>query len=200
MPDATDRPIPAKRLFIAVLLDYARGVHRAGFVGAPRMLYDTELLKRGKYVVVDLKEFVEFRDLPPAGLTGSSKDEYSGGPMLADYMGDLILSIEVPDDGELRELEIHAEPPTAGPFREYWLPPEVANRYLDTLKVFVPNTEEEIPRELLGADHAVLVTERSAAVVVGALCLCGEKWRRVPAGPSDTDQQTAFESWSGDHL
>jgi hypothetical protein len=74
-------------------------------------------------------------------------------------MGDFVLSILVPE-AEVREYEVHEDPPLGWPFREYWLTPDIANKYRDSLEVWVPGTEEQVPAELLSQDHAVIVTDR----------------------------------------
>jgi hypothetical protein len=99
----------------------------------------------------------------PAGLTFSRTAEATaeqtaddeikitigGGPVLADDPGDFVLSIEVPDDLSLEHEALYDEP-EGWPFREIWLPEDVANRYRDTLKVYDPIDEEEIPLDLVG--------------------------------------------------
>jgi hypothetical protein len=74
---------------------------------------------------------------------------FDGGPTLSDYLGDFVVSIEVPDDVAL-EHEAHEEPPMGWPFREFWLSPDLANRYRDTLKVFDSNDGEEVRPDLVG--------------------------------------------------
>jgi hypothetical protein len=55
----------------------------------------------------------------------------------------------MPDEIAL-EHEWHEEPSAGWPFREIWLPPEVANAYLDTLKVLDSHGRDEIPPDLVG--------------------------------------------------
>lgn len=205
-----------KRLCIAVPTHYARSVYQHGFTASERPLYDPDELAKGNYVETESRAFIEFRDMPPVGLTFSLTAEATaevdpdddhrinmtidGGPVLADYMGDFVLSIEVPDDEALHQMEIHEDPPLGWPFREYWLEPQVANQYLGTLKVFVPETGEEIPAELLGQDHAVIIAQRfglSEPLVVGARCVCGGRFRQLVA--DDEEQRAAFARWSGEH-
>jgi hypothetical protein len=231
------------RLYAAVLMDYARHVHRAGFIGRPEVTYETEKLALGEDVAIHTQAFCEFRDMPPAGLTFSLTAEaqveeryadtiemtISGGPVLADEMGDLVLSILVPD-GEIREYEIHEDPPQGWPFREYRLPVDVANKYRHSLEVWVPESEEQIPVDLLSQDHAVIVTERFDFVIspgddfldASRTALTGEltpeqtemleaERATIPAGAlcvcgerwrwdGVEDQAAAFASWSSRHL
>jgi hypothetical protein len=176
--DARGREDQVTRLYAAVTMDYARLVHRTGFVGQLEVLYDTDKLALGEYVAIGTQEFCQFRDMPPAGLTFSLTAEaqtevrnddsieitIGGGPVLADEMGDLVLSILVPDT-EIRQYEVHEDPPQGWPFREYWLPVDVANKYRDSLEVWVPESAEQIPVDLLSQDHAVIVTERFGLVM-----------------------------------
>ena len=205
-----------KRLFVAVPTDYAHSVYQHGFTASERPLYDPDELANGPYVKIESRAFVEFRDMPPVGLTfsltaeatveGDPDDDHrvnvtiDGGPVLADYLGDFVLAIEVPDDEELHQMEIHEDPPLGWPFREYWLEPEVANQYLRALKVFVPETREEIPAELLGRDDAVIITQRfglSEPLVVGARCVCGGRFRQLVT--EREEQRAAFARWSAEH-
>jgi hypothetical protein len=127
----------------------------------------------------------------------------SGGPVLVDDIGDVILSIEIPGD-EVAQYEVHEDPPEGWPFREYWLPPYIANAYRSTLKVFISASGEEFDPALLRGDHAVLVTERFSAfptetgeaAPVGAVCVCGERWRWRGG---DEDPRAAFPDWAADH-
>jgi hypothetical protein len=119
------------RLFMAVTARYARRVHQTGFVGQPETMYDSDKLDAGEYVETGPQEFCEFRDMPPAGLTfsltaethakvddeGNLAVEIGGGPVLADDMGDFVLSIRLPSE-EIREHEVHEDPPQGWPFRE----------------------------------------------------------------------------------
>jgi hypothetical protein len=163
------------KLYMAVPIAYARRVVTNGFAGDPD---------------------VKFRDIPSQGLTRSVNvdvewtaddvphETVTPGPRLEDDIGDLTLVIDMPGT-DVQPFEARYDPPQGYPFREYWLPPELANRYRHTLRVFVPLTDEEIiPPTLLLQDHAVIVTERFAeygpdhpAVPVSALCTCGERWR-----------------------
>ncbi len=166
------------RLYAAVTMDYARLVHRTGFVGQSEVLCDTDKLALGEYLAIGTQKLCQFRDMPPVGLTFSLTAEahaevrndesieitIGGGPVLADEMGDLVLCILVPDT-EIRQNEVHEDPPQGWPFREYWLPVDVANKYRDSLEVWVPESEEQIPADLLSQDHAVIVTERFGFVI-----------------------------------
>src|SRR6476660_1923473 len=127
--------------------DYARHVIDHGFVGLPRAVYDAEELdvatrdmRDGEVTPreklpdpIDVAEYCEFRNMPPGGLisrtteaeleqTGGTefKMTIDGGPSLLDDSGDFVLSIEVPDRVALAN-EIHEEPPSGRPFREFWL-------------------------------------------------------------------------------
>ena len=76
----------------------------------------------------------------------------SGGPALADYMGDFVLEIEVPDE-IAAPWEVKEEPPKGWPFREYWLAEELANEYRHTLVVYRWAHDvdlEQVPPELVG--------------------------------------------------
>jgi hypothetical protein len=137
------------RLYMAASTEYAQHVIAKGFVGIPRRLVDG-----------GVAEFCEFRDSPPtgidlsitAGVIPGSEDEptrITGGPVLVTDPGDFILSIEVPND-LASQREVHEDPPGPWPFREVWLAPEEANRYLDTLKVFDSNDGEEVRPDLVG--------------------------------------------------
>jgi hypothetical protein len=154
--------------------------------------------------------------MPPSGLTlslvtdthyertdeGAFSITLSGGPVLADDMGDLVLAIEVPDDEALHEMEVYEDPPQGWPFREYWLPPDVANRYRGTLRAWIPETDEEIPLALLAQDHAVFITQRlgDPGVPVDAMCSCGERWR-VPDPMADSwqENEATFGVWLDAH-
>jgi hypothetical protein len=144
------------RLFIALPTEAARLFIERGFAGIPRVLYDAdatlEEVNSGKAKPTGVAEYVEFRDQPPVGLTLSRTAEVTeaeigddsmaitigGGPVLADDLGDFILSIDVPDEVALAH-EAKEDPPSGWPFREFWLPPEVANTYRHTLKAFDSN-------------------------------------------------------------
>lgn len=92
----------------------------------------------------------------------------SGGPVLLDDPGDFVLSIEVPDD-LAREHVVTEEPgrlyeqddegrwvsageaePASWPFREFWLSPQAAAQYWDSLTVYDSNDQEEVRPDLVG--------------------------------------------------
>jgi hypothetical protein len=176
-------------LYMAVSTAYARRVIDEGFVGR-----SVSLLEGGE------TEVCEFRDIPPVGLTVSltaeaeaentekgSKVTIGTGPVLADDIGDFVLSIEVTSEMG-KEYEIDEETAAGWPFREHWLPPEVANAHRGSLKVFISESGEEVssPTEVLLRDHEVLLTEVFEDAPAGALCVCGQRWaldgrRRGPA-------------------
>ena len=138
--------------------DYARQVIDQGFVGRPRAVYDAEELDaatrdtpEGEITPpeklpepTDVVEYCEFRDMPPGGLASSRTTEAEIA-----QTGDFVLSIEVPDSVALAN-EIHEEPPWCRPFREFWLTPEEANRYRDTLEIIDSNDGEEVQPDLRG--------------------------------------------------
>jgi hypothetical protein len=173
-------------LYVAVPMNYARFVVERGFVGVERA-----------FIEGGSAEFCEFRDIPPTGLTFSRTTEVTaeptetgisltigGGGILADYIGDVVLSIDVPEAAAL-ECEAREDPPAGWPFREFWLSPELANAHRSTLRAWVSESGEEIDPDLLRLEHAVVVTERFAAfrteageaAPVGAVCVCGARWR-----------------------
>jgi hypothetical protein len=157
--------------------DYARHVIDQGFVGLPRAVYGAEELDaatrdtpEGEIAPpkklpepTDVVEYCEFRDMPPGGLASSRTTEaeieqtgetefkmtIDGGPSLLDDPGGFVLSIEVPDSVALAN-EIHDERPWDRPFREFWLTPEEANRYRDTLEIIDTNDGEEVQPDLRG--------------------------------------------------
>lgn len=165
------------RLYRTATTDYARHVIDEGFVGVRRSMYEPEALAaaiaetpegqvtdRGELPEpIDVEEWVEFRDLPSQGATFSRTTEVlaveeadgrvhiaiGGGPVLVDDVGDFVLTIEVPDDVAL-EHEVHEDPPAGWPFREFWMPPDLANRYWNTLKVLDSETGEEVRPDLVG--------------------------------------------------
>jgi hypothetical protein len=129
----------------------------------------------------------------------------AGGPVLAEYMGDLVLSIVVPDV-RARQYRTREEEPMGWQFSYYWLPPDVADRYRDSLEVWVPETGEQIPPDLLRKDHHPVVTERvdfgtwlpltqRPTKPTRALCVCGDRW---DWGHED-DLDTAFATWLSRH-
>jgi hypothetical protein len=153
------------RLYIALPTAAARLFIDDGFVGRPRVMYDQHVtladIEAGAKPT-GVAEYVEFRDMPPVGLTFSRTTEadveptddglevtIDGGPVLADDPGDFILSIKVPDE-VAREHEVTEDPPAGWPFREFWLPPEVANAYHHTLKVFDSSDGDEVRADLVG--------------------------------------------------
>ena len=205
---------------MAVPADCARHVIDVGFVGT-RTVYATKEDGIPDYSRPDPTPLCEFRDLPPAGLTFSRTTEaevdqdevkvtIGGGPLLADFMGDFILSIEVPDElvkpWQVTEKSLGETEPASWPFVEYWIPDTVANQHLSTLRVFVPESEEEVDPALLHSEHAVVITERFAtflteageAAPVGALCLCGERWR-WGGSMTGEDPRAMFPVWAAQH-
>jgi hypothetical protein len=186
-------------LYMAVSTAYARHVIDEGFVGR-----SVSSLEGGE------AEVCEFRDLPPRGLTLSLtaeaeaeqtekglKTTIAGGPVLADDIGDFVLSIEVPSE-IAKEYESHEEPPAGWPFGEYWLPPDVANAHREWLKVFISESGEEVssPTEVLLRDHEVLLTEVFEDAPAGALCVCGQRWRWTGG---DEGQRASFTAWASAH-
>jgi hypothetical protein len=186
-------------LYMAVSTAYARRVIDEGFVGR-----SVSLLEGGE------TEVCEFRDIPPVGLTLSltaeaeaentekgSKVTIGTGPVLADDIGDFVLSIEVTSEMG-KEYEIDEETAAGWPFREHWLPPEVANAHRGSLKVFISESGEEVssPTEVLLRDHEVLLTEVFEDAPAGALCVCGQRWRWTGG---DEDQRTSFTAWASAH-
>ena len=149
-------------LYMACTTEDARQTIDGGFVGVERYLYDVD--DSGRMVQQDHPTaFCEFRDIAPSGWTVSRTTEIeaeqtgedqirmtvSGGPVLADFTGDFTLTIEVPDD-EVFQYEAKEEDPSGWPFREFYLPPEVANQYRHTLKVYDPEDGEEVRPDLVG--------------------------------------------------
>ncbi len=139
------------KLYQAATTTDARHVIDHGFVGRSIMLTSGEIA-----------DFVQFRDLPPAGLTSSRTAEVeatlhddqidvriSGGEVLVDDLGDFVLCIDVPDD-VARDFRVAEEPPSGWPFQEYWLSPEWANAYRHTLVVFDSDDGEEVRPDLVG--------------------------------------------------
>jgi hypothetical protein len=103
--------------------------------------------------------YCAFRDQPPGGLVLSRTAEIEavdagmtvridGGPVLADDASYFIMSIDVPGK-DLAECEIHEDPPPGWPFREFWLPPELANSHIDSL-AFDSDDGEEVRSDLVG--------------------------------------------------
>jgi hypothetical protein len=147
------------RLYMATNTKYARHVIEEGFIGVSHVVYDAD----GK-PTDEVVDWCEFRDLPPGGLTPSITTEteiepmdegiaiaiaMSGGPMLADGGGDFLLAIDVPEDVALK-YELNEDPPSGWPFREFGLPPEVANEHRHTLCVFDSKDGEEVRPDLVG--------------------------------------------------
>lgn len=110
----------------------------------------------------EIMDLVQFRDLPPGGLTlsratqvaeavevGEIRVSITGGAVLADDFGDFILAIELPDD-LAATYRVAEDPPTGWPFREYWLSPEVANQLRYTLTVDDSDDGEEVRHDLVG--------------------------------------------------
>jgi hypothetical protein len=207
------------RLFAAGTTNGVRQVVADGFTGIPELTYPgnagtIEEMRASEATVV---YFVKFRDLPPAGMTFSRTTEMDaeqtseneirvdidGGPVLMDDMGDFQVPIDVPAE-VIAEYEVVEDPPSGWPFREYWLPPDVANEYRPTLLVLVPeDPDQEVPLELFTREHAVVITERFAAfgsdenpAPVGARCVCGDDWRW---SGGDTDPRDQFPGWLAAH-
>lgn len=143
----------AMRLYKAVSASYARHVIDVGFIGVPNCTVE------GEYF-----EYVEMRDIPPAGLTFSRTAEMEvavdevtghidarigGGPVLADDLGDFIVSIAMPAD-VAAQYRITYEDPPGWPFQEYWLDPDVTNAYRHTFVVFDSDDGEEVRPDLMG--------------------------------------------------
>lgn len=110
----------------------------------------------------DTVTFVEFRDLSPTGATltptaelGSASDgaepmeTISGVPVLGGDPGDFILAIDVPTD-EASRYEAIPETPEEGPLHEFYLDPELADRYRHTLMVFDSHDGDEVRLDLVG--------------------------------------------------
>lgn len=72
-----------------------------------------------------------------------------GGAVLADGPGDFCLSIEVPDE-LLAQRRLEGDIGDEFGFKQYWLSPEEANRYRDTLKVYDSEDGEEVRLDLVG--------------------------------------------------
>jgi hypothetical protein len=149
------------RLYKAAQTAAARRVIDHGFLGIPRWVYAED--DPDFNGLAEVVEYVEFRDMPPGGMTfsrttetavtdsdeDSIKVEVSGGPVLMDFVGDFVLCIEVPDELAL-QWEVKEDTPAGWPFREFWLTPDQANQYRDTLVVFDSNDEEEVRLDLVG--------------------------------------------------
>ena len=122
------------KLYMAVPADYARHIIDSGFEGSAAHWLEAE--------DGTVSHYCPFRDQPPGGLVLSRTAEIeadvtgdamalrvSGGALLADDLGDFVMSIDVP--GEMAaQFEVHEEPPAGWPFREYWLPADIANAHL----------------------------------------------------------------------
>src|SRR4051812_33083001 len=105
-------------LYMAVSTDLARFVLDHGFVGRPRVMIDDDHQPTGQ-----VRDFCEFRDVPPIGLTLSRTAELrveedhddamsvtiEGGATLLDDLGDFVLALDVPDDVAL-EARVREEP------------------------------------------------------------------------------------------
>jgi hypothetical protein len=76
-----------------------------------------------------------------------SKKTIDGGMSLLDDPGDVVLSIEVPESVALAS-EIHEEPPSGRPFREFRLTPAEANRSRDRLEIIDSNHGDEVQPDL----------------------------------------------------
>lgn len=152
------------RLYMPAATEYARYVIDNGFVGIPTPMYDSDELEAAGHgsprtyrsgeampplpEPKEWKEWCIFRDMPPGGLTFSRTTEMSaehaedgveitveGGPVLADDMGDFVLSVDIPDD-IAAEYRVYEEEPLGWPFQEYYVEPDLANRYRHTLTVY----------------------------------------------------------------
>ena len=141
------------QLFRAVSTEYAKQVIEDGFVGTEVAWTDEASKPTG-----EVQSICEFRDMPPTGLTSSLTTEvtveageedfqvtFAGGPVLADDLGDFVLSIEVPVHVATK-YEVREDPPMGMPFREFWLPEEVANEYRGSLRVFDSTTVKKSGR------------------------------------------------------
>lgn len=142
------------KLYQAATTKYARHVIDSGFPGR-----EFELVHDDRKPTGEVVEYVRFHDLPLGGLAFSRTTErdYSGGdvgvdaiinarPLPADAPGYFILCIEIP----AKEAADYEDAPAGSPFREYWLPPEVANRYRDSLVIFDPDDGEEVQPDEIG--------------------------------------------------
>lgn len=157
---------------MAVSTAYARLIIDSGFEGVPTTSYeDFEVLgtdergntRYGKPIGPGTDwEYVPMRDMPPMGLTPSrtteieiETDEDGGqvniamrGPVLADGLGDFIVSIEMPEVEVLpHRAVVDGE---SWPFQEFWLPPDLVNAHLHTLVIYNSEDGEETPPDLVG--------------------------------------------------
>lgn len=143
-------------LYAAVPTDYARQVIDEGILGRD-MVTEDEDGDSGMVVVI-----CEFRSRPPTGLTRSLTAEVQSAwtcstgegviiarGMLADEVGDFLLTIEVPRSLAV-ERTVTEDPPQGWPFQEIWLDPEEANQYRNTLKVFNFDSGDEVRPDLVG--------------------------------------------------
>jgi hypothetical protein len=170
------------KLYGAASTQTARNIIDHGFPGRPQVLVDDDK-PTGEIIHV-----VELRDMPPRGLILSRTTEVTaesdgddvtmsmtGGPVLADDPGDFVIQIDVPND-VAAPFEARFDPaPTGWPFREFWLSPEVANQYHDTLRVFDSDDGEEVRPDLVRKIDAAELTHSKSprGATPGALSLSG---------------------------
>jgi hypothetical protein len=147
------------RLYMAVPTDYAVEVVSNGFTHG-RPLYDPET---DEISTTAFQPYLDFRDLAPTGASfgvtaegafqePTEDDDFQiaiQGPVMFDDPGAFVLSIEVPDEFALQQ-EARFEPPVRWAFREFWLQPEEANLYIDTLKIYDSDDGEEVRPDLVG--------------------------------------------------
>jgi hypothetical protein len=138
------------RLYMAVPADYAAAVAQAGFrTGRP--FYDPGIdgFSRTSHM-----EYCDFRDKKPSWNSLSELPQMPHtnvfgvtveGPIRLDDPGDFVLSIDVPDDFAL-EHEVGPRHPS----REFWLTPQEANRFLDTLRVYESDSGAVVRPDLVG--------------------------------------------------
>ncbi len=142
------------RLYMATPAEYAALVVHEGFtVGRP--FYDPRI---DGFARTAHLEYCDFKDQKPVGRSLPGPHELANtnvfqvrldGPILLDDPGDFVLSIEVPDEFAL-EVEVHSDHPKGRSSREFWLAPEEANRYPDTLRVYDSQYGEVVRPDLVG--------------------------------------------------
>ncbi len=135
---------------MAVPADYAAAVAQAGFrTGRP--FYDPGIDGFSK---TSHMEYCDFRDKKPDSNSLSDFPHMPDtnvfgvkveGPIRLDDPGDFVLAIDVPDDFAL-EREVGPSHSS----REFWLTPEEANRFLDTLRVYESEFGGLVPPDLVG--------------------------------------------------
>ena len=138
------------RLYMAVPSDYAAWVVSFGFTTG-RPFYDPGIDGSSR---TSHMEYCDFRDKRPSSNSlsdlGHMPDTNVFGvkveaPIRLDDPGDFVLSIDVPADFAL-EREVGPHHPSRG----FWLTPEEANRFLDSLKVYESEFGGLVPPELVG--------------------------------------------------